>query len=126
MRLPTVYVAGPYRASSETALRRNIDRAREAAELVWVSGGKALCPHLNTALMGGVVPDEVFLQADLEWLEQCDAVYAMHGWRGSAGAFGEVARAKALGLPVLEDEVSLRRWIRERIGERPQAAGVRR
>lgn len=109
--LPSVYIAGPYRGPTESAIRRNIERAREAAELVWKCGGKALCPHLNTAFMGGVVPDAVFLRADLEWLAQCDAVYAVHGWEQSVGAKGEIAEARRLGITVINDELVLRHWL---------------
>lgn len=31
-KLPTVYIAGPYRGRTASAIRRNIERAREAAE----------------------------------------------------------------------------------------------
>ena len=109
--MPAIYIAGPYRGPTESAVRANIERAREAAQLVWKCGAKAFCPHLNTAFMGGVVPDAVFLRADLEWLAQCDAVYAIHGWSGSEGAKGEVDEAKRLGIDVITDELVLRAWI---------------
>lgn len=91
------------------------------AELVWKCGGKAFCPHLNTAFMGGVVPDAVFLRADLEWLADCDAVYAIHGWSGSEGAKGEVDEAKRLGKIVITDEEVLRVWIRNALFARGTA-----
>lgn len=121
MKLPTVYIAGPYRGPTESAIRRNIERAREAAELVWKCVGKAFCPHLNTAFMGGVVPDAVFLRADLEWLAECDAVYAIHGWSGSEGAKGGVTEAKRLGKIVITDEQVLREWIRNAVFARGMA-----
>lgn len=111
MKLPAIYIAGPYRGKTESAVRANIERAREAAELVWQCGGKAFCPHLNTAFMGGIVPDTVFLRADLEWLAQCDAVYVIHGWAGSIGAKAEVDEAKRLGIDLITDEGVLRAWI---------------
>lgn len=114
-KLPTIYIAGPYRAAKVSGIRRAIDRAREAAELVWSIGGKAFCPHLNTAFMDGIVPDAVFLRADLEWLADCDAVFAIHGWEQSEGARGEVAEAKRLGIPVITDELELRQWITARL-----------
>ena len=121
MKLPTIYIAGPYRAKTESGVLENIARAREAAKLVWKCGGKAFCPHLNTAFMGGVVPDAVFLRADLEWLADCDAVYAVHGWEQSEGAKGEVAEAKRLGIDLITDEEVLRVWIRNALFARGMA-----
>lgn len=119
--MPVVYVAGPYRGAHECIVYRHIQRAREAAELIWRCGGVALCPHLNTAFMGGVVPDEAFLAGDLVLLERCDALFALHGWRESVGATGEVKHAEKRGIPVFTDEVELRTWI----AERPRAGGAR-
>lgn len=113
-RMPIVYIAGPYRGAHECIVYRNIARAREAAELVWRSGGVALCPHLNSAFMGGIVPDETFLEGDLLLIERCDAVFAIHGWRDSVGAKGEVEHAKKQRfIRIFEDEVALRKWMSE-------------
>lgn len=121
MTAPVVWVAGHYRGAHECIVYRHIQRAREAAELIWRCGGVALCPHLNTAFMGGVVPDEVFLAGDLVLVERSDALFALHGWRESVGATGEVTHAKKRGIPVFEDEVELRKWIAERL----RAGGTR-
>lgn len=119
MKLPTVYIAGPYRGPTASAIRRNIERAREAAELVWTMGAKAFCPHLNTAFMDGLVPDGVFLRADLEWLAHCDAVLAIRGWSASEGACQEIRVAKTeLHIPVFTDELELRRWVESQIAGR--------
>lgn len=112
-RMPIVYIAGPYRGAHECVVYRNIQRAREAAELVWRSGGVAICPHLNTAFMGGVVPDETFLEGDLLLVERSHALYAIFGSTNSEGAMGEIKHAKQRGLPVFIDELSLRKWITE-------------
>lgn len=110
-RIPVVYIAGPYRSPSANGILLNIIAAREVATLVWSIGAAAICPHLNTALMDGVARDADFLAGDLEILRRCDALFAMPTWKRSEGAKGEVAEAKRLGLPVLFDEVELRRWI---------------
>src|SRR5512136_1308254 len=92
-RVKVTYVCGPYRR------RRllNILRARSAALFVWQHGGVALCPHLNTAFFDGKMPDDVWLDGDLELLSRCDAIWAIPGWRESAGASAEVAAAERLG-----------------------------
>lgn len=111
MTIPLVYIAAPYRAASEQGVFRNIVQARDAAVAVFRMGGFAVCPHLNTAFMGGVVPDQVFLDGDLELLRRCaDAVLAL-SVELSAGAAGEVAEARRLGLPVFDDMVELANWI---------------
>jgi hypothetical protein len=105
---PVIYVAGKYRGKSESEVLHNIIAAREEAVFIWSNGGIALTPHMNTALMGGICPDENFLSGDLNLLVRCDAVYAIpYNWHLSSGAMAEVALARLLGIPVLEgrDEV---------------------
>jgi len=100
-----VYIAGPYRGENTSEVTHNIQRAREAAEEVWLAGGAALCPHLNSAYMDGLVDDEAFLEAGLLMLERCDAVRVISishpGGRRSEGTEREFVRARQLGMPVL-------------------------
>lgn len=107
-----VYVAMPYRSTCEDGVFVNICIARSTARDVWKAGGAAICPHLNTAFMGGVVDDATFLAADLLILAKCDAVFAGYRWEASEGARAEVAEAKRLGIPVFDDVEDLRAWIR--------------
>lgn len=95
------YISGPYRAPFEDDVFTNILSARREAEFVIRSGGSALCPHLNTMLMGGVVPDENFLQMDLILLARCDVVYAIQNFQYSKGAKAEIEFAQKLGIPVV-------------------------
>ena len=98
--MQVVFVAGPYRADSEQGVHRNIQRARGVAEVLWARGYVALCPHMNTAFMGGISPDDHFLAGGLELLRRCDAVVVCEGWQRSCGTRAEIARAQELGLPV--------------------------
>lgn len=95
------YICGPYRAAFEDDVLTNILSARREAEFVIRSGGSALCPHLNTALMGGIVPDENFLAMDLILLARCDVVYAIQNFQYSKGAKAEIEFAQKLGIPVV-------------------------
>jgi len=95
-----VYVAGAYRADTESGVYHNIQKARRVAEQLWAKGWPTICPHLNSAYMGGVAPDEVFLQGGLLMLERCDRVVLVPGWIDSAGTRAEIAHARARGLPV--------------------------
>ena len=99
-RLKVVYIAGPYRASTEWGVKQNIHAAELAAMHVWQLGGVALCSHANTAFFGGSCPDETWLAGYLELLRRCDAVYAIVDWMASTGASAEVALADSIGLPV--------------------------
>lgn len=100
MRL--AYVAGPYRAASESAVVRNIRNAEEVAVELWKAGFAVICPHMNTALMGGICPDDVWLKGDLVMLERCDLVVLVPGWQASSGTRSEVDRAHTCGLPIYE------------------------
>ena len=100
MRL--AYVAGPYRAASESAVVRNIRNAEAVAAELWKAGLAVICPHMNTALMGGICSDDVWLRGDLVMLERCDLVVLVPGWQASIGTLAEVDRARACGIPVYE------------------------
>ena len=110
--MKVVFIAGPYRASTPRGIVENIRRAEAVAIEVWKLGAVALCPHLNTRLMDGVLPDEVWLNGDLELLSRCDAVMLVPGWQASSGTLNEVGQAQKLGIPVYEDWVCLRAWLR--------------
>lgn len=114
MRPQVVYIAGPYRdARGEYYVRENIRSAELAALTVWKLGAVALCPHKNTAGLGGAfeIPDETWLRGDLELVRRSDAVWALKGWQTSSGARGEIALAKKLGLPILFNAEDLKRFL---------------
>lgn len=108
--MKVIYIAGPYRSRlGEWQVRLNIRRAEEAAVFVWQNGGVALCPHKNTAGMGGVpgCPDATWLRGDIELLKRCDALLAIDDWESSEGARMEVRYAEKAKIPVFysADEV---------------------
>jgi hypothetical protein len=105
-----VYVAGPYRAPTEWQLVQNIRRAEALALEVWQLGLACICPHKNTALLGGAADDSLWLEGDLEMMRRCDAVICTDDWQRSAGARNEVAEARRLGIPVFESVAELQAW----------------
>lgn len=113
MRLPLVYVAGPYRSDTEWGVIQNIRNAEFWALELWTLGIPAICPHKNTAGFGGACDDTVWLAGDLEMMRRCDAVYAIPGWEDSAGATAEVIEAHAINLPVLTRLDAARQWAAE-------------
>ena len=100
MKPMLIFVSGPYRADTEAGVARNIEAAREVAMDIWTKGHYALCPHANSAFMGGVVPDEQFLAGDLVMMSKCNAVCLVEGWSQSVGAVAEVKVARRLGIHI--------------------------
>ena len=96
-----IYTAGPYRAATPYDVRRNIERARDVAAALWRMGWAVVCPHANSAHLDGVVPEERFLEGDLEMLRRCDALVLIPGWHVSEGSRAEKAEAERHGIPVL-------------------------
>ena len=95
------YVAGPYRAETEWKVKLNIRNAERVALAYWSMGYAVICPHKNTSLMGGSLPDSVWLEGDLEMLRRCDVIVMVPGWENSSGAKAELEEAKRLGLEVI-------------------------
>jgi hypothetical protein len=95
-----VYLAGPYRAKTENGVFENILLARDYAIRLIEAGHAPLCPHMNTAFMGGVVPDGTFLDIDLAWLIKADAILMLPRWEQSEGARIERAFAETHKIPV--------------------------
>jgi len=110
--MKVVYVAGPYRASTEIGVVRNIRAAEELALKVWLAGAACICPHMNTAMFGGAADDSLWLKGDLEILKRCDAVMCTANWKESKGAIEEVKTAREKGIPVFEEFEMLVKWIK--------------
>jgi hypothetical protein len=100
-----IYIAGPFRSKKpgdHWEQTQNIRRAEALALEVWKAGHVALCPHLNTANFQGALPDDVWLDGDLELLRRCDAVLLVAGYQESAGTHREIREAVDAGIPVYE------------------------
>lgn len=102
--MKVLYVAGPYRAKTEYQVLQNIREAEAIAVELWKMGFAVICPHKNTAFLGGAkdMPDSVWLRGDLEIIERCDAIVLSPRWRTSTGTIAEKEHAQKLGIPVLE------------------------
>lgn len=102
---PIIYIAGPYRSKYGVFGRiLNILRARKLAKKVWASGFYAICPHLNSALMDGICPDEQFLEGDIEILKKCDAILMIDGFEKSSGAINELISAREIGIEIIHED----------------------
>jgi hypothetical protein len=109
--MKVVYLAGPYRASTEYGVHKNIQAAEQVALEVWRMGAVCICPHKNTAYFGGELPDETWLDGDRELIRRSDVVLMMDGYETSQGADAEGAFAARIHKPVLFSLDKLRKWL---------------
>jgi len=98
--MKVIYIAGAYRNGSEWGLVENIRHAEREAIKLWQNGYAVICPHKNTAHFGGLCPDGVWLDGDIEILKRCDVIYMLSNWQSSVGAKRELEVAIENGLEV--------------------------
>jgi hypothetical protein len=108
---PVAYIAGPYRSDTEHGVVENIRNAEYWAIELWKLGFAVICPHKNTALLGGVVPDTEFLAGDVEIMQRVDLVYALPEWESSAGAYAEVMLAMRQEMSIAYNIMDARRFL---------------
>jgi hypothetical protein len=94
-----VYVAGPFRGADHWQIAQNIRKAEALAWEVWSAGYVAICPHLNTIHFQDSLPDDVWLEGDLELVRRSDAVLMVPGWERSEGARAEKVFAEDNHIP---------------------------
>jgi nucleoside 2-deoxyribosyltransferase len=91
-----IYIAGPY-TQGDVAV--NVREALAIATVLVKQGLAPYVPHLTHFWdLLAPQPYETWLQLDLVWLAQCDAVVRIPG--PSWGADAEVAYAQEHGIPV--------------------------
>ena len=95
------YIAGPYRSDTVRGIVENIRRAEAVAIKYWQIGYAVICPHKNTALFDGLMPDRTWLDGDIEILKRCDVIVMSKGWENSSGSKAELEIATKLGLEVI-------------------------
>ena len=87
------YISGPYRAETTHQVVENIRYAEKIAIKYWKKGYAVICPHKNTALFDGVMPDHVWLDGDLEIIKRLrsdtDVLVLIKGWKKCEGAHME-------------------------------------
>lgn len=106
-----VYIAGPFRGPDAWAIARNVRNAEIMIPIIGRLGLVPVCPHTMYSNMQGALPDEFWLEATLELLEVCDAIFLCEGWMQSEGSKGEAARAEELGMPVFQTLSELLDWL---------------
>jgi len=100
--MKVIYVAGPYRAKTEYQVQENIRQAESCALDIWDAGAAAICPHKNTSGFGGYhnLPDDIWLNGDLEIIKRCDALVVLPNYEKSEGTLQEIKLAESINLPV--------------------------
>lgn len=104
--MKVAYIAGPYRrhrihGATPHGIMCNIREAEAVALKYWRLGYAVICPHKNTAFLDGTLPDEVWLNGDLQLVSRVDVVVMMPDWRLSVGATEEHDVALKLGKEVI-------------------------
>lgn len=99
MSRPVIYIAGPYTKPDPAINVHNAVKVADAlmdGHLAW-----PIVPHL-THLWHTISPRDYpdWIALDLALLDRCDGLIRLLG--ESPGADGEVTRARAVGLPVLD------------------------
>ena len=101
--MKVIYLAGAYRAATIREIVENINKAESWALQLWKAGAAVISPHMNTRLFDGALPDEIWLQGDVEIMKRCDCMAVMPGWENSRGTREELIQARLIGnkkLPV--------------------------
>lgn len=102
------YVAGSYRADTVNGIHDNIERARAVAVELWRMGYAVICPHLNSAMMDGVVPDHRFIDGDIEIVRRAaDCIIMLPGWEYSDGSVRECGWAQKFHIKVFQYQYDL-------------------
>jgi len=102
--MKVVYIAAPYRADTINGIYNNIQEARLLAIKYWKKGHAVICPHMNSSLMDGVIPDEMFLSGGIEILKRCDIIVFSSRWKWSLGCYDEHKIAMESNLQIIYEE----------------------
>lgn len=62
---------------------------------------------------GEVITEPMIKRYSKSWLEVCDAVLVLPGWRHSTGTKAEIKRAKELGIPIFTSLNALIKYAKE-------------
>lgn len=95
-----LYLAGPYRAIHPYLVEENVAKHRKAAALLTMMGFSVFSPILNSHPIAGCVPEERFLECDLEWLRVSQLLVLLPSWEQSEGSRVEKREAELCGIRV--------------------------
>ncbi len=91
-----VFICGPLRHINVEVVAKQCAEAKRVALRYWRMGYNVYCPHANSGVFHGMVPDDTFLTAALNELASSNIVVMLQGWKKSLGSRIEHALAKKL------------------------------
>ncbi len=94
-----IYIAGPLSALTQREIDINVAIAKRVSLELMEKGHAPFCPHLAVYYNSNRTHEQ-WLDYDLVWLEQCEAIFFIGE---SPGANQELARAKELGLQMFHE-----------------------
>lgn len=121
MRIPLIYVAGPYAALTRWQEEQNARRAEEMGARLVALGAYPVIPHANTRpYFGDLQPREWWLKATLELMCRCTGAVFLRGFEDSAGALAEYKEAARILMPTFREggsQGALETWVKKLGGE---------
>jgi hypothetical protein len=105
--MKVAFICGPYRAKTLSGIVDNIRRAEKYAQKYWKMGYCVICPHKNTALFDGLLPDHVWLAGAKKLMTLSDVIVAIPGYEKSSGSLDEWEEAEQLGKEIIFDREQL-------------------
>ena len=105
--MKVAFICGPYRADTIAGIVYNIQQAEKYAQKYWKLGYCVICPHKNTALFDGLLPDHVWLAGARKLMSLSDTVVAIPGHEKSSGSLDELEEAGQLGKEIIFDQEQL-------------------
>lgn len=106
-----VYISGPITRGKEIIDQSAVDDALEMARQVLMLGHTPYCPHYRADFFQkSQLTWDQFIEADLEAVSRCDAIYLHEDWDSSPGCVREFKKAKECGLAVLGNYEQLQQF----------------
>lgn len=95
-----VYICGPITAPTAWQQEHNIRAAEHVFALLAVAGIPAICPHLHSRFLDGLVTHEEWMALDFAILDRCTDLVCVTGWEQSKGSLQEREHARRRGIRV--------------------------
>src|SRR4030066_2171198 len=101
--MKVVYIIGPFRASTQWDIAKNVQNAEKLGLEVAKLGAMPLIPHKNAENFNGLLNDDFWIEGTKELLRRADAAITVEAlgidWTKSVGSVGEVGEMHRLDRP---------------------------
>lgn len=108
-----IFISGALTSDSSIGFLRNVRNMLQMGAQVRDLGCSTYvpCNDILMSLVGGVLGHHNYYEIDLEWLEVCDALIVVPGYKDSLGVSGELKKAHDLGIPIFYTIDELMDWL---------------